>query len=215
MEIKKKIIISLYTSFLFLNGCSQTKQNNFYIEQNSGIEKITSKIENLKENIYKYNGKIYLGSEYTRTVIDENGSLKKEVLGIYLHKKINKSDVNQVVDVKSYEILIKNKLYKDERRVYLFPKGKGCFLCLKILDINPNHLKILNNEYIIDDKNIYCINDGITLPVLDVKHFTTFTDSEGVIYGVSKEQVFSNCEIVQIESLSYETQKKIKMIQKK
>lgn len=212
METSKKIILFLLTLF-FIQSCKDKKDinlkkiNSFFVlnhnpYQHKPLPVNSNKVKFLKANLYLYNKKLYIGIDYKIKEFDKkNNSIKIKIQGIILLDSIiklssisnsTKISINVALDTTSYKKKSDN-IYIDKNNVYAISYTP--FLGeIYILDINVNKLKIINNEYICDDKNIYCIHSR---PVqIKTKYPKSFKiiNYKKIVLAVDSSYIYSMCE---------------------
>jgi len=115
-----------------------------------------------------------------------------------LHDSIDNKSINQLIDIESYEELLENVLYKDKNNTYFL--STRCYIsCLKLLEINPKTLKILdkvidnNSEYLGDGNKIYCLRDGQEIKTKFPETFRVIELDEQT-FGIDSDSIYLMCE---------------------
>ena len=189
MEITK---IILYLSLLVTFSCVKNNKMLFYIQEEGIIKEIDSKeVVLIEKNIYKFNSNIYIGSCYSTKIIDKGGGIKTICTGTFLHYMPN-------INLDSYQELIEDKVYKDKNNVYIISKEKSCHLCLKVLEMNSPI--ILGDNYIGDDKSVYCIGTGEKMNISSIKKARIFKTKKGMNFLIFKKDLYYNDEKISIEN---------------
>lgn len=182
----------------------QKNTHHFYVEDiisGSIVEIPTDSVKPIIYNLYEYQGNLVIAAEYYKALPSKRGKdiIYNKKLGYFLHQKISNVNLNQIVDKISYTELIPNLLYKDKNHIYFFRKEGGCFLCLKILELDPKNIKIYDNEFIGDKKKIYCLYNGNEIVVNSVEEFITYKTSNRKVFGINGNKIYSLCESYNIQ----------------
>ncbi len=185
--------------FLLIPACL-IQRDDFFISTSKDYKVLqiaSSEVSFLKENVYIYDGTLYLASEYLVKSASGNG-MATERKGLYLHKSIDGIPVADLIDLESYEAIKPLLLYKDKERVYFFQLEGGCHLCAATLDLNPKTLKMLDPafEYLTDGQTTYCLRNGEKIATTSKLSIVKFGNSS---FAVDANFIYSMCEPIDPE----------------
>lgn len=202
MEITKKMIrvkkvLILCVTIPFLLCCHKTEEQSLYIyRQDLKKEKkicFNDAIQ-IKKNIYKYKGKLYMAFEHFKTTYEKDIIINKKD-GLVLFDTINHYGIEELIDLNSYVELKAYFLYKDKFNVYLYPREDCRNYCMKILDANPITFKVLddNYEYASDQNKVYCLRYGNQINTISPKKFISINLNQ-ITFGIDSTHIYSMCE---------------------
>lgn len=204
LNTSKIMLLNFFIIFnLMIVGC-QSNIDHFYHEDSTTgaiVEIPVTSVKPIIYNLYEYQGNLVIADEYDQALPDKKGRdiVYRKKLGYFLHEKIDDVNLNQIVDRNSYSELIPNVLYKDKNHVYFFRKEGGCVLCLKKLALNPDNIRIYDNEVIGDNKRIFCLYNGNEITVKSVLDFKTYKTSEGHVFRISGHNIYFQCEAYDLQ----------------
>jgi hypothetical protein len=183
---KKNITIFILLAFI---GC----KDKYYIgDSNLYVNLSSSELRHIKENLYLLNNKEYI--ILTNHIVygqNSNNEFETSISGkeindkAFNYKKNKTERISDILNVNTYTSVIKNIVYKDLNNVYYINNSSLGYIpdrAVNILDLIPEKLKIINNEYFIDDKNIYYLNLKLNLNVNKIKFNKFYIKDDQKVY---------------------------------
>lgn len=221
MENTKKIVLSILFLLIMLS-CEGQKQIDYY---DTKFKKIANNnIKELKLNLYLYNSKLNVASNYIIQYAGSNEKIIEKNTGLILQDSIFSLKTNSIyslsniLNVPTYQEIEKDILYKDLNNIYYNSTSRNSNFPYIILDLVSAEVQILDGYYIKDKKSIYSYG-GINcqkLENVDISSFTTEkyvnTVTDKVIYlGFDNKNIFQHEEALNIDDLkNLPIQQKIK-----
>lgn len=180
--MKKYLLISIFVSLFFVIWCNKTQKTNTIQNENTSlswnIKTNNISLEEINKNIEK-NKK---ATQRFGKVINILPWLEKDSKNVYYHSKIISN-----ADTKTFSIIYswKDEIYaKDKNSVYLINES-----FIYPINCDPNTVKILDQWYIKDSKNIYWRSRLWILKIdwADMKTFKILTKK----YAKDKNNVYT------------------------
>jgi len=205
VEIKEKMRlikkhIGFFFLFLSLLSCNaqEDKANSFFLpskDSSTGIEVNDPKeVVHIKNNIYKYNNKLYFAQNYFKKQNVNNG-IKVIEKGLFLIDSTGSESIDNILDLKTYKQLREYSLYTDKNNVYYSTSSlEYATPPVFILELNPLKLRIIDksDEYISDDQNVYCLRNG--KKILTNPEKFKIIEIDGIVFGIDSKRIYSMCE---------------------
>lgn len=187
--------------FIGLFSCTSNKtidSNDFYIRNynlKSDIKILTKDVIHIKNNIYEYQGILYLSIDDMSKMLNNNKEIINVKLGNFLLDSLGHKPIKNIIDLDSYKSLINEYIHIDKNNLYISQVENGCHHCIKVLNVNVDKLKILDKRYTYasDGDKIYCLRYG---EEIKTKFPNTFKVIElnGSPYGIDSTSIYSMCE---------------------
>ncbi|MBE4951010.1 DKNYY domain-containing protein [Chryseobacterium culicis] len=178
MENTKKIGYSILFLLMMLS-CDGQGQISYYDTQLNKISNSTH-IKKLKLNLYQYNGKVNISSDYTVQYAGNNEKIMTETKGLILQDSIFSLKTNSLystdstIKIASYQEVEKNILYKDVNNIYYNATSRNSNSPYIILDLVSSEVKVLSGYYIRDKNTVYSYG-GINCQKLEDVQISSFT----------------------------------------
>ncbi|RKE72115.1 MULTISPECIES: DKNYY domain-containing protein [unclassified Chryseobacterium] len=203
MENTKKIGYSILFLLIMLS-CDGQKQINYYDTQLKEINN-SNNIRKLKLNLYMYNGKVNISSDYTIQYAGTNEKIMTKNKGLILQDSIFSLKTNSlwstdaIIKTASYQEVEKNILYKDVNNIYYNSTSRNNNSPYIILDLVSPEVKLLSGNYIRDKKNIYSyggINcqklEGVQINSFKTEKYMNSINGKSIYLGLDGESIFHN-----------------------
>ncbi len=185
--MQNKINKIIFFGLLILStlGCNKNHRvdNTFYkyfnYPESDSIILISNIPRKIKDNIFSLNDTLFISIPYFTKMDDGNNKIKTIYLGELL---LNTKTAAINIDTTSYSWLVEGLIAKDQNNIFAFPR-KYHLPTIKILKLDPSKTFIIdkNNNYLKDEKYIYCIPTDTYLDV-DISKFSII-ENNGLIYG--------------------------------